>query len=178
MTSVSDHDHSPSETTSTLLLLFPRQAATESECPYWWEPWGSSADVCPVPEVKASQQKRLLFFLSPSTAESQPGIVCCEAPSDLRGNLDRLPPVLPPQVQVHQGVPLRLQHPPHPEAISPSHGKAVPGSAAELALGCRDQGVGDKEVRGQAGTGNKRVCSHSCRTRIVTMAQGHCMPQP
>ncbi|XP_060158602.1 cilia- and flagella-associated protein 221 isoform X5 [Globicephala melas] len=54
--------------------------------------------------------------------EPQPRVICREAPADLRGNLDGLPSVHPPQIQVHQGVPLQLQHPPNPEAVSPSHG--------------------------------------------------------
>lgn len=72
--------------------------------------------------LKTSKQKILFLLLS---AESQSRLICCEAPSDLFRNVDRLPSVHSPQVQVHPWVAPWLQHSPHPEAVSPSHGNAL-----------------------------------------------------
>lgn len=79
-------------------------------------------DACPGSGLETSKQKILSLL---SSAESQPWPICREAPSDLRGNADRLPSVHSPQVQVHPPVALWVQHSPHPEAVSPSHGNAT-----------------------------------------------------
>lgn len=108
--------------------------------------WGTSADVCPMPNQETGKQRRFLFPLCP--AESQPRTICCDAPSDLCRNLDRLPPVLSPQVQVHQRVPLWIQHSPHPEAVSPPHGKAITMLIGRAGPGLQGH-AGDKEEGSQ-----------------------------
>lgn len=98
--------------------------------------------------------------LSLPSAESQPRIICCDAPSDLHRNLDRLPSVYSPQVQVHQGFPQWVQHSSHPETVSPSHGNGRAGPGLQGRTGNRDGGT--------IGIETKKACSHSCRTRKLT----------
>lgn len=51
---------------------------------------------------------------------SQSRVICYEAPSDLCENSYQLLWMLSPQVWVHPRGPLKVQHPSHPKAASPS----------------------------------------------------------
>ena len=171
--SVSDHDHSLPEAPSTLLLLFPRQADTESERLSCWEPWGTSADACPVPVVKAGQQKRLLLFSLPLLQNPSPGLFAVKHPLTYVETLIDYHLCSHPKYkftkECHYGssIPITqkqfLHHTVKP--WSQAQRQNWPWAAGTGGWGTRKWGV-------TAGTGNKRVCSHGCRTRIVTMARG------
>lgn len=106
--------------------------------------------------------KKLFFLSSLSPAESQPRIICCDAPSDLCRNLDRLPSMLSPQVQVHQGLPQWVQHSSHPKAVSPSHGNAINRCTGTAAGKGRGQGWRVTAAEQEQGHGDW-VYSHTAR---------------
>ena len=147
--------------------------------PTWNQSVGASAESCSWHLSYAwlrnwSTEENLSSSLS--STESQSRSICCEAPSDLRRNLDRLPPVFSPQVQGHQGVPRWVQHSSHPKAVSPSHGNAITRLAGRAGPGLQGRS-GDKDGGSQLEL-RKTVCSHSCRTGMVTMAAVYTQRQP